>query len=710
MNYKLCIYAVCKNEQDNVQNWVKNHINADYLYLLDTGSTDNTVILGRKELGNKGQIDMYENVEDLKYAGYFNFGKAKDISFQNAKAICKGPEWIFLNLDLDEFLVEGSVEAIKDAWTEDTKLGTLYLGDLYKFRLHSGDDDIHWTSPIHEYLLYKNYTCFNAPNVLHINAAFNHFSTPENYDKYKAQLTAIIKKNPKSVWLSFWNEINYTDHAEWAQNCLNLLVSSEEDPFYRDPEMLFFLQYLLMPYLTHEQKLQIFSDLETFIDAGNIPAMRQFYYRYGLELETEDFEKAKEYFKKCASVESQFKNLFKIDDAFFYSEQFNNILKHKLELDHRNKICVYAICKNEAKFVKKWIDSMSEADYIVVLDTGSTDNTVELLQADPRVTKVVSNKITPWRFDVARNESMKLIPEDTDVCVCTDLDELFEPNWAASLRELWYPGLSRLFYKYIWNHNADGTPGKTFYYDKIHSKTNHKWFYPIHEACWRISDEGEMEIEQTGQVLRTDNIVLHHFQDIKKPRASYLDLLKVRAEENADDPFSAYYLAREYNDHLYPEDGIVWYKKCIELYDQKGPDFVDAFNMHAPACIFVGDSEFSQLHFEEAQKYYEKALKLDSGLYIAYIRMGDIYFAKQQYSIAEGFVRDGFKNRRAIPYGTDPAVDPGIGNFFIAKCKAAQEDYQEAEIYCKAAIEECGFNVPAMYNELLAGIQQQLNH
>ena len=45
-----------------------------------------------------------------------------------------------------------------------------------------------------------------------------------------------------------------------------------------------------------------------------------------------------------------------------------------------NKICVYAICKNEAQFVKRWYDSMKEADYIVVLDTGSTDNTVHKLK------------------------------------------------------------------------------------------------------------------------------------------------------------------------------------------------------------------------------------------------------------------------------------------------------------------------------------------
>lgn len=92
------------------------------------------------------------------------------------------------------------------------------------------------------------------------------------------------------------------------------------------------------------------------------------------------------------------------------------------------KICVYAIAKNEIKFLDKWLNSMSEADYITVLDTGSTDGTLEFLQKDPRVTKVEQKIITPWRFDVARNESMKLIPDDADVLVCTDPDEYFEPG------------------------------------------------------------------------------------------------------------------------------------------------------------------------------------------------------------------------------------------------------------------------------------------
>ena len=45
------------------------------------------------------------------------------------------------------------------------------------------------------------------------------------------------------------------------------------------------------------------------------------------------------------------------------------------------KVVVYAITKNESKFVERWYNSMKEADEIYVLDTGSSDNTVDLLKS-----------------------------------------------------------------------------------------------------------------------------------------------------------------------------------------------------------------------------------------------------------------------------------------------------------------------------------------
>ena len=85
------------------------------------------------------------------------------------------------------------------------------------------------------------------------------------------------------------------------------------------------------------------------------------------------------------------------------------------------KIVVYAICHNEAKFVERWMESMMEADEVVVLDTGSNDGTPDLLKslgAKVDVKQyakwgsiagykriVADGKETPWRFDWARNEA-----------------------------------------------------------------------------------------------------------------------------------------------------------------------------------------------------------------------------------------------------------------------------------------------------------------
>ena len=98
-------------------------------------------------------------------------------------------------------------------------------------------------------------------------------------------------------------------------------------------------------------------------------------------------------------------------------------------------ICVYAIAKNEAPFVDRFMDAMNEADCVCVLDTGSTDGTLEKLRARGAVT--AQKRIEPWRFDVARNESMKLIPAEAEVCCCVDPDEQFRPGWRRALEEAW---------------------------------------------------------------------------------------------------------------------------------------------------------------------------------------------------------------------------------------------------------------------------------
>ena len=84
------------------------------------------------------------------------------------------------------------------------------------------------------------------------------------------------------------------------------------------------------------------------------------------------------------------------------------------------KVAIYAIAKNEEKHVKRWFDSSSDADYHVIADTGSTDETIQI--AKDLGVSVYSISINPWRFDDARNAALALVPADADYCIILDMD------------------------------------------------------------------------------------------------------------------------------------------------------------------------------------------------------------------------------------------------------------------------------------------------
>ncbi len=201
------------------------------------------------------------------------------------------------------------------------------------------------------------------------------------------------------------------------------------------------------------------------------------------------------------------------------------------------KVCVYAICKNEAQFVDRWMDSMKEADLVIVTDTGSSDNTVEKLQSRGAI--VYTEEIKPWRFDNARNVSLSHVPEDTDICVCTDLDEVLSPGWRQCLENVWEPDTGMGKYLYNWSHKADGSPDVQFNYFKVHNRKSYRWNYPIHE-CLQYLGTGP------SKTVFIDGMVLDHYPDSGKSRGSYLPLLELAVKESPQDDRMVYYLGREY--------------------------------------------------------------------------------------------------------------------------------------------------------------------
>jgi len=221
------------------------------------------------------------------------------------------------------------------------------------------------------------------------------------------------------------------------------------------------------------------------------------------------------------------------------------------------KICVYTIAKNEEKFADRFVDAAAEADYICVLDTGSEDKTVERL-ADRGVI-VRQEAICPWRFDKARNRSMELIPEDTDIAVCVDLDDVLSKGWREKLEVAWKTDTEQARFTRVCSRNGDGSLGTSFLIGLAHKPGSFRWKYPVHEVLvradgrlrWGVVDVPEMEAE--------------HLPDTTKSRGQYLPLLELAAKENPEDPRCAHYLGREYLYYRRWDDAIRELERYLRL-------------------------------------------------------------------------------------------------------------------------------------------------
>ena len=200
------------------------------------------------------------------------------------------------------------------------------------------------------------------------------------------------------------------------------------------------------------------------------------------------------------------------------------------------KIAVYTIAKNEEQFVQRWAESCAEADYRLILDTGSTDRTAELT---PHGVAFHYGQVVPWRFDTARNHALSMLSADIDYCIALDMDEVLQPGWRQALETFLTnnPTVTRPRYKYVWSWNPDGTEGLVYGGDKIHHRDNYTWRHPVHEVLTPL--DGETQGFVPG-------LEIHHHPDPTKSRAQYLPLLELAVKEDPSDPRNQFYLGREY--------------------------------------------------------------------------------------------------------------------------------------------------------------------
>lgn len=243
--------------------------------------------------------------------------------------------------------------------------------------------------------------------------------------------------------------------------------------------------------------------------------------------------------------------LAEIDDNYLLNRNTLFAKLFRKYAKRKPKICVYAISKNEAHFVPRFCESSKDADLILIADTGSTDGLPEVARAHGAVVHDIC--ITPWRFDLARNAALALIPRDIDICISLDIDEVLQPGWREEIERVWTVGkTTRLRYMFDWG------AGIQFYYEKIHARHGYMWHHPCHE--YPVHDGRITEVW-----AQSDMLLAVHMPDPTKSRGQYLDLLELSVKEDPRCPRNAFYYARELSFHGKWQEAIEACRKYLAM-------------------------------------------------------------------------------------------------------------------------------------------------
>lgn len=260
--------------------------------------------------------------------------------------------------------------------------------------------------------------------------------------------------------------------------------------------------------------------------------------------------------------------LRRAQDALARSRQAMQQIADDLRVRDHPTLSLCMIVKNEEKFLPQCLESVRDVvDEIIVVDTGSTDSTVE-------VARGFGAKVFPYEwsddFSAARNFSLEQATGDWALIL--DADEKLEASDKPKLREAMryaaQPGVNIGGYALPFRNYLEGEDSGPVI---LHYATRLFRRLPGVKFSGRIHEEATPSIYGLGLQVAFANILIHHYgynasivSARHKMERTYSLLFK-QLEEEPDNPFHLYNLANTYQcDGKYAE-ALPYFEKAAAL-------------------------------------------------------------------------------------------------------------------------------------------------
>lgn len=218
------------------------------------------------------------------------------------------------------------------------------------------------------------------------------------------------------------------------------------------------------------------------------------------------------------------------------------------------------IVKNESHVILRVLNSVASIiDYWVVVDTGSTDGTQDLIKNFFAEKGIPGELIeTEWvDFSHARNISLNAVESKVDYGMWIDADEemVLSPGFN---KEKMLSGESD-------SYSITTVYGRVDYTRKNIWKTKmgFSWNGPIHELLSSPNERTGAIADNVKVIVRAEG---HSWQNIKEKYAAHAEILAEYTKVNSD-PRWIFYTAQSYRDCQNYEKSIEWYRKRAQVLD-----------------------------------------------------------------------------------------------------------------------------------------------
>lgn len=307
------------------------------------------------------------------------------------------------------------------------------------------------------------------------------------------------------------------------------------------------------------------------------------------------------------------------------------------------------IGRNEGLTIPRLVASLGEfknrGGEILLLDTGSTDNTVEVAKSLGCVVVSVGDQFQ-IRIDKDKAEEINkkfVVENETPVILMgnTLFDFASSRNFIANIAKtdwIWMPdcdesfthfdleeiekaisnkNVDRLEYEYIFSHDAYGNPAIRFMHSKMYRKSNLEWKGIVHEVL--TLKDGKIPLPAT--YLPEDQVLLEHFQNNETNRSGYLKGLALDCYLNPESDRNSHYFAREMLFNGRPLSAIKEFERHLAM----NKWVTEA----SQSMIFIGDA-YRRME-KDPTSYYERAFEMEPNRREPLIRLAEYYSSKDDH-------------------------------------------------------------------------------